>query len=518
MEYIYSRENPRILVVDDEKVIRSILSDFLSSEGFVVKAMDDGLSALTELESQPYDLVVTDLMMPEMGGIELLEEIRKRNYDLITIIMTGFGTVETAIQAMKHGAYDYILKPFKMEEMLQIIKRALDKQRLDQIKRALDKQRLDQENVRLKEVMSLYNVSEAITSSLSLDNILNVIMETTRSELDADAVSLVLEEERDTPGEPRIHITHTCGDEVGDKPVGEIDYDTMFPWFEDNPFLIVSGNKVKKFLSKGAHQRGLASMLSVPLKVRDQVVGVINALSYKKSFRYTEGQAKLMVILASRAAQAIENARLFENLQRTFRETIQGLVGTLEAKDKYTSGHSRRVTELALMIAKELKLQPEEIEKVEWAGLLHDIGKIGIRLEALNKPEKITDEEHEMFKDHCDMGKQILESIHFLRDIVPLVYHHHEWFDGSGYPAGKKGEDIPLGARILAVADSFDAMISDRPYRKAMSDKKAVKELKGCAGSQFDPRIVEVFVKIIERADNKNQPWQSDGSLNARSS
>jgi putative nucleotidyltransferase with HDIG domain len=420
--------------------------------------------------------------------------------------MTGFGTVETAIRAMKHGAYDYILKPFKMEEMLQIIKRALDKQRLDQ------------ENVRLKEVMSLYNVSEAITSSLSLDNILNVIMETTRSELDADAVSLVLEEERDTPGEPRIHITHTCGDEAGGEQVGEINYDTMFPWFEDNPFLIVSGNKVKKFFKKGAQQRGLASMLSVSLKVRDQVVGVINALSYKKNFRYTEGQAKLMIILASRAAQAIENARLFENLQRTFRETIQGLVGTLEAKDKYTSGHSRRVTELAVMIAKELKLPSPETEKIEWAGLLHDIGKIGIRLEALNKPEKITDEEHEMFKDHCDMGKQILESIHFLRDIVPLVYHHHEWFDGSGYPSGTKGEDIPLGARILAVADSFDAMISDRPYRKAMSDKKAVNELKGCSGSQFDPHIVEVFVKIIERADNKNRPWQTDGSLDALSS
>jgi len=265
----------------------------------------------------------------------------------------------------------------------------------------------------------------------------------------------------------------------------------------------VPGAKGRRFFKSPPERKGLSSLLSVPLKVRDKIVGTINVYSYMRNFKYTEGQAKLLIILASRAAQAIENARLFENLQRTFRETIQGLVSTLEAKDKYTSGHSRRVTELAVMIARELKLSPEELEKIEWAGLLHDIGKIGIKLEALNKPEKITREEHEMFKDHCVMGKQILESIHFLRDIVPLVYFHHEWYDGEGYPDGIRGDKIPLGARILAVADSYDAMTSDRPYRKAMNQQKAIKELRRFSGTQFDAGIVEVFVRIIE--DNQKK-------------
>ena len=486
MEYIYSQESARILVVDDERVIRDILSDFLSSEGFRVTTMEDGQSALEELETQPYDLVITDLMMPRMGGIELLEEIKRRKFSLITIIMTGFGTVETSIQAMKQGAHDYILKPFKVDEMLQVIKRALEKQRLEQ------------ENIKLKEVMNLYKVSEAMTSTLSLDHILRVVLEVTKSELDAEAVSLILAEPRDFDDQPVSYLIQTLGDQDTDEnPFGVIDYDVMLGYFADNPFLVVSGPKAKRFFSSPPTRRYLSSLLSVPLKSRDQVLGIINAYCYKKNYRYTDGHTKLLVILASRAAHAIENARLFENLQRTFRETIQGLVITLEAKDKYTSGHSRRVTEYGVTIAKALNFPPAELEKMEWAGLLHDIGKIGIRLESLNKPKKITREEHEMFKDHTVMGKQILESIHFLRDIIPLVYHHHEWYDGSGYPEGIKGDKIPLGARVLTVADSYDAMTSDRPYRKAMSPAEAVAELSRYAGIQFDPRVVAVFTKIL---------------------
>ena len=490
MEYIYSQESPRILVADDEKVIRDILSDFLSEEGFKVTAVEDGAIALEELEQDSYDLVITDLMMPNLGGSELLEEINNRGYNIMTIIMTGFGTVETAIQTMKQGAYDYMLKPFKVDEMLQIIRRALEKQKLER------------ENIMLKEVMSLYNVSEAITSSLSIDNILHVILETTQSELEADCVSLILEEQNEFPDLPVNLITHTlCDSEEDEEIIADMDVDVLFSFLETSPYLVLSGPKVKRFMKKMPGIKGLSSLLSVPLKVRDEIVGTINAFSYKRNLRYTEGHAKLLIILASRAAQAIENARLFENLQRTFRETIEGLVSTLEAKDTYTSGHSRRVTQYANIIVREMGLSHEEAEKIEWAGLLHDIGKIGIRLEALNKPEKITDEEHEMFKDHCVMGKQILESIHFLREVIPFVLHHHEWYDGNGYPDGIKGDEIPLGARILAVADSYDAMTSDRPYRKAMSEKKAISELEKFSGSQFDPAVVDVFIKLIKSAE-----------------
>src|SRR6266571_4293158 len=155
-------DSPRILIVDDEKVIREILSDFLAMEGFVVRAVEDGVAALRELRLRPYDLVISDLKMPNMGGIELLEKIAEQGLNVLTVIMTGFGTVETAIEAMKKGAYDYILKPFRVEEVVHVVQRGLDRQRLQA------------ENLRLREALSLYRVSEAIATSLDLEQVLDV--------------------------------------------------------------------------------------------------------------------------------------------------------------------------------------------------------------------------------------------------------------------------------------------------------------------------------------------------------
>ena len=487
MEYILGKESQRILIVDDEQVVREVLSDFLTSENFVVNAVASGEEALSELAKSHYDLVLTDMKMPGISGIDLLREIQKRKLDTVVIIMTGYGTVDTAVEAIKLGAFDYIMKPFKVDELLQVIRRALQHQQLER------------ENIRLKEVMNLYELSEAVNQSLDLENVLRVVADTAIKELGADIVSILLEqpEEFETKITEQYIFPESASAEADG--FGSIDQEKLNKKFKSQPYIILTSAQLKRYFKQLPKKKGLSSFLAVPLRIKDQIVGVVSVYSYRQNYRFSEGQAKLLVILADRAAQAIENARLYQNLRRTFRETIEGLVSALEAKDKYTSGHSRRVTEYALLIARALKLSPEEQEKIEWAGLLHDIGKIGIRLEALNKPGKITKQEHEMFKDHTTMGKQILEQIHFLRDIVPLVYHHHEWYDGSGYPTGIKAEQIPLGARILAIADAYDAMTSDRPYRKALSQEEAIRELRRCAGTQFDPHLVEIFIKELER-------------------
>src|SRR5499427_9346896 len=177
-------ETPRILVVDDEKVIREILADFLNMEGYVVHTVEDGAEALKELHRRSYNLVISDLKMPNMGGLELIQRITEEGLPVLTVIMTGFGTVETAIEAMKKGAYDYILKPFKVEEVVHIVQRGLDRQRLQQ------------ENIRLKEALSIYKISEAIATSLSLDTILELILDATLEEVQADMVSLWLQDAR----------------------------------------------------------------------------------------------------------------------------------------------------------------------------------------------------------------------------------------------------------------------------------------------------------------------------------
>src|SRR4249920_4066931 len=178
----HPEDRPRVLVVDDEKFIRDIIADFLGMEGYIVRTAEDGTSAVNELERARYDMVISDLKMPKMGGLDLLKEVARTHPETLTVIMTGFGTVETAIDAMKQGAYDYILKPFKVEEVVHIVQRGLDRQRLQH------------ENLRLKDALSIYRISEAIATSLSVEKVLDLVLDATIDTVDADVVSLLLED------------------------------------------------------------------------------------------------------------------------------------------------------------------------------------------------------------------------------------------------------------------------------------------------------------------------------------
>ncbi len=181
-DYLPASETARILVVDDEKVIREILADFLSMEGYVVHAVEDGALAIEELRKRSYNLVISDLKMPNLSGLDLIQKVTEESIPVLTVIMTGFGTVETAIEAMKKGAYDYILKPFKVEEVIHIVQRGLDRQRLQH------------ENIRLKDALSIYKISEAIATSLSVEKVLDLVLDATIDTVDADVVSLLLED------------------------------------------------------------------------------------------------------------------------------------------------------------------------------------------------------------------------------------------------------------------------------------------------------------------------------------
>ncbi|HOX44924.1 MAG TPA: response regulator [Myxococcota bacterium] len=485
MEYSFHDESHRVLVVDDEKVIREILSDFLTMEGYIVHAAEDGQQALAELEQRAYNLVITDLKMPKMGGLELLEEIDRRSLNVLTVIMTGFGTVETAIEAMKKGAYDYILKPFKVEEVIHIVQRGLEKQRLQM------------ENIQLKEALSIYTLSDKLNRTLSLEHILEIIVDTALRESHADVTTLLLRAERTGQFEVRLRRAPE-----GKEPAHKLEalnlVEILEHYREDRPVLY-HGNRATRFFTDDSADHPVCSIISVPLKIRLEIIGMLNVYSYTRGRKFAEGQRKMLSILADRASSAIDNAQLFQNLQRSFQQTIQGFARAMEAKDPYTHGHSDRVMQYARLITRGLGLDKPLEEKISTAALMHDIGKIGIPLDALNKPQKLTREEYELFKEHPDKGRRILEPLEFLRDIVPAIYHHHEQFDGTGYPLGLRGEEIPLDARILAVADTYDAMTSDRAYRKALSHEIAVAELRRCAGTQFDPRIVAVFIIEMDK-------------------
>jgi len=482
MEYQIHEESPRILVVDDEKVIREILADFLSMEGFWVRTAEDGSAALVELSRTQYDLVLSDLKMPNMGGIELLEAITKHTPHVVTVIMTGFGTVETAIDAMKRGAYDYILKPFKVEEVVHTIRRGLEKQKLQA------------ENLRLKEALSLYKVSEAIAASLSLDEVLRTVVDAAIHEVDADRVVILLEDgaggffERAKELNPKFHHEGS---------LGELDVEELRDYFREDKPLRVHGQKGVRYFKTPPDKMRLGGLIVTNLRIRGKTSGFLCAMSYTRGKKFDEGQRKLLSIVSNRAAAAIENAKLYEDLKATFHQTIKGLASAIDKMDRYTAGHSERVAAYAQILAIKLALSPEEIEIVRQSALMHDVGKIGCVMN-LNKPGKLSHEEYEIFKQHPGFGRDILEPITFLHPLIPGVHLHHERWDGHGYPLGIKAAQIPLIARIISVADTYDAMTSDRAYRKALPHEVANNEIKRCAGSQFDPEIADQFQQALE--------------------
>jgi response regulator RpfG family c-di-GMP phosphodiesterase len=476
-------ERPRVLIVDDEKFIRDILADFLGMEGYIVRTAEDGTAAMTELTKAHYDLIISDLKMPRMGGIELLDAIGTAAPNALTVIMTGFGTVETAIDAMKRGAYDYILKPFKVEEVIRVVQRGLEKQRLAA------------ENLRLREAVSLYKVSEAIAASLSLEEVLSTISDAALHEIRADLVSTWLED-----GEGGFFERQRLdqGPEAGHKvhEYGVLSPRAFIEHYSTNNALLEQGQGASRFFASPPVEP-VASLVSVPLRMKTRLLGWICAVSFTRHKRFNEGQRKLLSIVGSRAAAAIENARLYEDLRATFQQTIEGLARAIDKMDRYTAGHSERVATYATYLAMRLGLPLDVVEIVRQSALMHDIGKLGCVMN-LNKPGKLTQDEYEVFKRHPVYGRDILDPIKFLHPLIPGVHLHHERWDGRGYPLGLRGNDVPLIARIIAVADTYDAMTSDRAYRRALPHEVAVGEIERCSGSQFDPEVSHSFTAGLD--------------------
>jgi len=352
-----TKKQLKILIVDDEGLVRRLLHEKLSSEGYLCQQAGNANQALDKLYESPADLVLLDVKMPDKSGIELLPEIKANYPDTAIIMATALTDTNLAIQCMKQGAYDYLTKPLNLDEVVISVDRTLEKRRLE------------------------------------LEN-------------------------RD-------------------------------------------------------YQQQLEQRVEEQAKeIRDSYLNAITALAH-----------------------------------------------ALEAKDRYTSGHSQRVAEISVAIAEELGIPPSTVETIRLAGLVHDIGKMGVQESVLNKPDILTDNEFEQIKIHCELGERILSPLIKDKDILDMVRHHHERYDGSGYPDGLSGEDMLLGAKILAlsdaydtitsqlltgaqilaVSDAYDAMTSERPYRSAMSAKAACDEIEHGKGTQFDPAVANAFLRIIKK-------------------
>jgi len=329
----------RILVVDDEEAIREIVGAILGAAGYTWKQASSGMEALALLNSgEQFELMLSDLMMADLDGIGLLERTKEKFPEMPVVMVTAVHDISVALAAIRNGAYDYLLKPFEREQLLNAVGRALENRRL---------------------------------------------------------------------------------------------------------------------------------------KVENR--------NY---------QINLESLVKARTDQLQEALR---GLERSYDITLQALGDALDLKDAETEGHSRRVTAFTMAIARHMGLPSEQVAMIARGAFLHDIGKMAIPDKILNKPGKLDPDEIVVMREHCYHGYQMLKKIPFLTEACDIVYSHQEHFDGSGYPRGLRGTEIPLGARIFSVADTLDAIISDRPYRPARSLAEARKEIQVWAGRQFDPEVVEAF-------------------------
>ncbi len=248
--------------------------------------------------------------------------------------------------------------------------------------------------------------------------------------------------------------------------------------------------------------------LFIPLQAKGQLVGILAVGPKLSNQEFTLDDQRTLITLGNQMAVAIENARLYEELEKTFLETVVALADAIDLRDTYTSDHSQQIANLAAAVARQLELSANEVEAVYWGGLLHDIGKIGIPDSILQKPASLTEEEWAMIRTHPKLGADLVANIHKLEHVAPIIEHSHERFDGTGYPYGSKGDDIPIGARIVGVVDSFSAMIDQRPYKPPLDEKAALEEIEVNAGVLYDPEVVQAFFKILK--SNYSQKLSSD--------
>lgn len=346
-----------------------------------------------------------------------------------------------------------------------------------------------------EELKTLAKLSGILNSTLNPREVQKRAMEAATELMKAEVGSLLLVDEKCN----ELYFEVALG-EKGSK-VKEIRLkmgEGIAGWVAEHgePLLIADVDKDPRFSNKADKKSSFVTrnMICVPVKIKEETIGVLQAIN-RLNGTFREKDLELFKMLANQVAIAIENARLMEDLRQTFFDTAEALAEAIEKRDPYTGGHTKRVTTYSLAAAGYMELSPDEIDLLKLSAILHDIGKIGVEDRVLRKQAGLNEEEFALMKTHPKMGAEIMEHVEKLKNVIPGMKYHHEKFNGKGYPEGLKELDIPLTARIISVADTFDAMTSDRPYRKGLADEVAIEELRKFAGVQFDPDVVKAFIE-----------------------
>jgi len=494
----------RILIVEDDMLLGECLRDFLLDLSHEkVQVCMTAEAAQSAIREESFDCVFLDLRLPDIDGLELLDRIRIINPVLPVVMMSGYPTTENAIEAMRKGACDFLAKPFNFKDLALTVERVARERRLllENLSLQLEsraRRHVEQLNQELQEkvqeqakLFDIFKEIESIRSSESLyHRIVSLASRLTAAE---KAGFFILSGETNTL---MLISDHGFSEQQQTERIYRLQNDLMESLRRPDlshvlmdAEMLQSEGQFKELLDHGG------TLACWPFRIRGQLFGFLITCYNGKSQLLSESDANLLDMLVKKAVLTIENMALYENLVSNFYGILKSLVNALEAKDPYTRHHSERVTTYAIAIAERLNCSAEQVESLRTVGYLHDIGKIGIADRILNKPASLTPEEYELIKRHPIIGESIVSELGLNAEQRAIIRHHHERWDGKGYPDGLAGEEVPLLARIVAVADAFDSMTSLRAYRAGMRDAEAIEELRSNLGRQFDPRVVAAFLQ-----------------------
>lgn len=484
-------QNYKIVVVDDETSILDVFKKYLErTTDYTVFVEQNGLHALELIKREKIDCCFIDITMPVIDGIELAKQIHLIDNTIPIVVMTGYPSYENVVNTLKNGVVDFLTKPIEMSQIQLTIQRVMRERSLfiDRIllKEATKKnEELQKINVelqqKLKEVeiinLILQKLDQATTSKDLFKALVDLAGEITRCD---EAHFYIFTTDAVVP------LTIASFSRLNQKPVAG------------------TGNlaaSIKKVMDEGipiiSHDLSeTGATMTLPLKIKSNTLGVLGLIIHDKIRYFQEKDLYFMNFLVNNASYLVENMALYENINENLFSTLYAFVEAIEARDSYTKQHSTRVSQFAMLIAETMHYPLVEMESLNISGILHDIGKIGIPDNILLKPGKLTDEEFEIIKKHPTIGSNIIGHLGMWVNEQQIIRHHHERFDGRGYPDRLKGNTIPKLSRILSVADVYDALTSDRSYRQKMEPAVAIKIITENSGSQFDPHVVEKFLAI----------------------
>ncbi len=526
-----NKEVVGILVVEDDEIVRRLLLDTLSENGYSIETATNAKDALEKLNQKSFNAILTDIKMPDIDALELLRAVKTTHPDIPVIVMTDYGSKESAIASIRAGAYDYITKPIDLDKLMIAIEHSLEKHKLeDQTKQLIEK------NERLESLV----VRDSLTGLYNHKHLHEMLkIEFRRARRYHDPLSCMM-----------IDIDHfkvvndTYGHQFGDFVLTSLakiflsiirDVDVVARYGGEEFFIILPktsiegahalGEKIREAVhAHNFYYEGRSAIITISTGIsnvsdrdvhgKDTLIQhADNALYEAKNSgrnrvcRWDEVKLPVLEGVAEALDREDDLCQKFRQIaidtKYTFLETVKNFVKLVEAKDDYEVNHSTKVSRYAVALAKELRVPDEEIEVIKNAALLHDIGKVGVPQNILLKKERLTEAEYNLIKKHCTIGTRIVSKAPFFEREAPLILYHHERYDGTGYPSGLKGIGVPDGARILAIADAYDAMTTDRSYRRKYPKEAVINELKKLSGVQFDPDMIEAFLKL---ANNEGLP------------